>query len=187
MTPVQVLRRALAVNSAASSFAAKIPTVTRPFADGVIVIRNFEDTLDLYPFGAGNDNTTFDLRVTGWRQAIPSGSEYRIGTGAKNAFVDSNGHNASVLWIPAPIVEVTCTNSAIIGIAGAVAINTDRFADTIVINKGIGVVSTVIADSGCAVLTCDVSGYELIEITTSTTSSATNGNALYSLYAEAES
>lgn len=182
-TPAQVFRRALAVNSAASSFAAKIPTVTKPFADGVILIPNGEDTLDLFPFGAGSDNDTFDIRVTGWRKAVPASSEVRLGAGGKNAFIELVG---GVLWLPSPIVEASCTISAILGVAGAVAVATDRFADTLAINKGIGVANTVTSDSGPAMLTCDVTGFELIEITFDMTG-ATNGNALYSLFAGATS
>ncbi len=179
MTPVQVLRRALAVNSAASSFASRIPAIIKPFVDGVIAVPNGEDTLDLFPFGAGSDDNTFDLRVIGWRRAVYSTVDMR-NPGAKNAFIDNT--NMNVLWVPSIVAEVTCTLSAIVGIAGAVAINTDRFADIITVNKGIGVVNTVLSDAGAASLTVDVSGFELLEITTNTTSSATNGNALFALY-----
>ncbi len=182
-TPAQDLRRALAVNSTATSFASKIPTVTKPFADGLIAVANGEDTLDLFPFGAGADDITFDIRVTGWRRTVPSSSEYRIGVGAKSAFLDSNGANAGVLWLPTPIVEASCVCSAIIGIAGAVAINTDRFVDAITITKGVGVAPTVTADSGAAMLKCDVTGFALIEVTFDSTGS-TNSNALYALYAD---
>jgi hypothetical protein len=178
-TPPQVFRRALAVNSTATSFAAKIPTVTRPFADGVIMV-NGADTLEVQPFGAGSDNDTFDIRVTGWRKAVPSSPEQRLGPGGRSAFIEPAG---GVLWIPKVICEISCTLSAIIGIAGAVAINTDRSADTLTLNKGVALLDTVVADSAGASFLCDVSGSELIEITFDMTG-ATNGNALVAFVTE---
>lgn len=158
-TPAAKYFRAFKVNNTATSFSATVATATEPQNDGVVENTNGAETLDAIFFGAGADNTTFDARIIGWRV-----------TGASRP-----------LWIPTVIVEVSATLCAAVGVAGYEMVNTDRFVDTLTINKGIGVASTVLADASGSVLTIDISGYSKIEVTGDLTG-ATNLNALVALF-----
>lgn len=158
-TPAAKYFRALKVNNTASSFSATVATITEPSNDGVIVNANGYETMDLLLFGAGSDDQTFDARVIGWR---------------------STGGGVP-LWIPSVIVEVSCTLSAAVGIAGCDMINTDRFVDIVTINKGIGVASTVLSDASGSMLTIDISGFAKLELTFDLTGN-TNCNALVAMF-----
>jgi hypothetical protein len=68
----------------------------------------------LWPFGLGADNDAASLRVIGWSRALDTAS-------------------ALTLWVPTILIEVACTFSAVVGVAGAVVLNTERFADTITV------------------------------------------------------
>lgn len=159
MTPISNWLRGLKVSSIDSGFTSTIPTVTEPFADGVHPVLNGAETLEIIFFGAGSDNTAFDARIIGWNK-----------TGEANP-----------LWIPVSIVEATVTRCAVVGIAGTIAINTDRFADTIVINKGVGVAYTVTADAEPSLLVVDISGCEKWQFIGNLTA-GTNMNLMYRTY-----
>lgn len=64
------------------------------------------NTVLVVPFGTGNDDTTFDMRITGWTKV-------------------------STLWIPVPIIAASCTLSTAVGVASAAVTNSERFVDTI--------------------------------------------------------
>ncbi len=110
-------QKALTTNSAATSFASKIPTITEPANDGVINLvaggNSVPQRMIVLPYGLGADNDVFDLRIIGWRH---------IGAGPTAA---------AVLWVPTILAGLTCTISAVVGIALAPVIETERFADTI--------------------------------------------------------
>jgi hypothetical protein len=120
------LQKAFNVNSTATAFATLIPTVTEPVSvrSGEVASGIFDlvpggrglvqDTVLVGFFGAGADNATFDARLWGWD---------RIGSDP-----------ATTLWVPRILASFTCTLSTMVGIAGAKIINTDRFADTLVVN-----------------------------------------------------
>jgi len=158
MTPAKLFQRALKVSSTSSGFPSTIPTITEPVTDGVWSILNGEETLELLFFGAGADNNAFDARVVGW---------------------SSTGDGK--LWIPVSIVEVTATRSAVVGIASQLVINTDRFADTITVNKGVGTAFTVTSDAEPALLVCDISAFQKFQLIFNLTA-GTDMNALYRLY-----
>lgn len=148
--------RGLAVSSTTNSFASTIPTVTEPVADGVHKIPDGHNTLELLLFGAGNDNTAFDARIVGW---------------------DQTGEGPP-LWLPASIVEVTATRSAVVGVAGSSAINTDRFADTITINKGTGYAETATSDAEGVRLIVDITNFDRWQFL-GNLSAGTNMNCLF--------
>ncbi len=108
-------RRWLATNQNASSFAAKIPTITEPTGDGVLNLTADGNTvpkrLKLWPILLGSDNDVSSIRIIGWNRVIKDSS--------------------TTLWFPTIIGEFSCTASAAVGIASAAVVNTERFADTI--------------------------------------------------------
>lgn len=159
MTPVQTLSKALAVNSVLTSFASTIPRNTRPSG---MALLNGEETLEVFPYAIGADNNTLLFRVVGWR---------RLGFGS------------SGLWIPTNIVEATGTiSSTQIGIALSDVLETEMFADTIVVGAGIGVTPTQTSNAGTASLICDVSGFEIVQFSAHNNSSSTSVNALLCAY-----
>lgn len=159
MTPIANWYRGLKISATDSGFTAYIPTVTEPVTDGVHPVLNGAETLELLMFGAGNDNDAFDGRVIGWNR-----------TG-----------EASPLWVPTSICEFTCLRSTVVGIAGTIAINTDRFVDTITINKGVGVAYSVTANAEPSLLVVDISGCEKWQFIGNLTA-GTNMNCLYRTY-----
>ena len=60
-------QKALATNSTASAFTAKIPTAAAPSGVGVFKLENPVPTfLHLVPFGTDANDETFDFRLYGW-------------------------------------------------------------------------------------------------------------------------
>lgn len=159
MTPISNWYRGLKISSTDSGFAAVIPTVTEPSGDGVHAVLNGTETLELLLFGAGSDNDAFDARIIGWN---------RTGEGVP-------------LWMPVSICEVTALRSTVIGIASTVAINTDRFVDTITVNKGVAVAYPVTANAEPSLLVVDISGCEKWQFI-GNLSAGTNMNCLYRTY-----
>lgn len=106
-SPGGPLSRARATNSDATSFPAVAATTTRPSGAGVVdLAANPPAWLKLVPFGAGADDSTFDLRLVGW------------------SLVGS-------LWVPTILVQFGCTLSAAVGVSGADVTDSERFADTL--------------------------------------------------------
>lgn len=165
-------QRALAVSGTATSFATAIPTNIEPFMDGVINVPEGMDTLEVLFFGAGSNNNTFDCQIIGLCAAVVRNLP------PPRAFIE--GGLGGTLFIQEVLAEITATlSSTVIGVGGCVAIATDLFADTVVLNKGVvGIANTVTVDACPAKLTLDISGCEKIRLSFSTTSSATNCNAL---------
>lgn len=158
-------RRFWATSPTTNGFPARPATTTAPTGDGVVDLATGRTELPrkllLAPFGAGADDTTFSLRVTGWRKTVGS---------------------ATALWVPVTLVELACTLSTAVGVAGADVVATDRFADTITVTKGNANVDTVILSiegNLVAHAVIDVKGSSKAELTITTGGSATSGNALY--------
>jgi hypothetical protein len=111
--------KALATNSTATGFAAKIPKATEPSGDGIhnLQIKPHGLTsggpgyLQLVPMGTDGDNDTFDMRVYGWRRV----------------------HDAT-LWVPFLLADI----SVVLGNISGAAVGTGVFmADTITLNDGV--------------------------------------------------
>jgi len=102
-------------SSTDASFPAKAPTLTVPTGAGVlqdpVVGDKTPEWIQVVPFGDGADNSTFDLRVIGWKPT-PLG-----------------------LWIPTTLAQAACTLSAAVGVAATEVLNTQRFADTIALTQ----------------------------------------------------
>lgn len=154
--------KVLTTNSTAASFASKVPTTTAPSGAGVLtlpVTQIMPAQLSLIFYGTDADNETFKSRVIGWKL---------VGT----------------LYIPILLAEVTCTLSATTGVAAATILNTEFFADTIVLTAGTPAGSSVVfSPTGelVAHLLVDLEGFSIVEITFDMNSSAASANALYAL------
>lgn len=152
---IRPMVKALAANSVETAFAAKIPTATKPAGVGVFDVLG-EGTLDIQPFGAGADDSTFSMRVWGWRKT--SGTD---------------------LWVPKCICTLDVVLSTAVGVAGEDALNTDRFADAITLAAtlgGMAILESVPANTPASAVV-DVSPYELYELDFDLVT-ATSANAL---------
>lgn len=145
-------------NDASSSFS-HAPTTTKPTSN--IIDRNLtviETYAQFMFFGTGADNTTYDVRFIGWNSV-------------------SNG----TLWVPTLLAGVTCTLSAVVGVAGADVVATERFADTVVgasLNASTGItILSPTTDIAPGHVLLDVLGSDLVQVQFKMVT-ATNGNAL---------
>lgn len=172
-------RKARSVNQTSTSFVAKIPTVTEPKGDvgtatgaSVIELGNYGGTTQngvlACFYGVGSNDNTFSARLIGWR---------------------SIGENAvsTMLWIPVLLAEYQVTlSSTYPGIASKTIIATEFFADTITLTYGNANVSEEIVspttNAGIAHVVADLKGFQKLEFTFNTGSSATDCNALLSLF-----
>lgn len=180
-------RRWAGTNIDATTFASKIPTVTKPQANSTTAV------LDLAAeFGGGGfiptwmkllfillgaDEDAASFRLIGWNRI-------RTGQGADN----------DTLWIPQPFAEFTCIAGAAVGIATAPVLNTERFADTIApvalkledqkIAAGTSLLSDcriyTPADDTVGHVIIPIRGFELLEMTIDQTVNTPTCNILYS-------
>ena len=96
--------------SATGSFPSKVPTATQPTGDGVVgdpIVQGAPQYIQVIPFGDGADDSTFDLRVIGWK-------------------VSDLG-----LWVPTILAQAACTLSTAVGVNTYEVTASQRFADTI--------------------------------------------------------
>lgn len=169
-----MLQKIRPINSADTSFGSRVPTVTQPSGTGVFAIgQNLgPQRLKLIPYGVGDDNDVFAMRIIGWSRTV----------------------EAPTIWIPCVIGELTCTMGGIVGVAGASIVDTERFCDTIaVVSQG----KTSDTDGGGAAASSGqielfsnandlvafaviaVNGYQMVELTFDmTTGNPTNANCL---------
>lgn len=159
MTSIRQYEKCLTTNASDASFPSRVATATEPSGGGVVALGLGEDTIELLPYGTGNDDTTFDIRVIGWRKIVDSSTS---------------------LWVPYVICQAQCVNSTAVGVSGKPVVNTERFSDSNTITYGVGVSPTVPANT-IAPLYVDVSGFAKFEVTFDMTG-ATNANALYAAY-----
>lgn len=130
----------LAANATSANFTAKTAMRTAE-PTGNLVIR-LSDVFGgvvpsharFFPYGLGSDNDVFSLRLWGW-------TRYHTVT-------------TKVLYLPTMLMEVSCTVSTFVGVAGRDVLNTERFADTISIVATVGqpTVSADVTPSGTLVL-----------------------------------
>ena len=156
-------QKALATNSTSGSFPAIIPTLTEPTSDGVFNLRNdgvfVPNAIRVMPYAIASDNDTFSMRVYAWDRVGPLG-----------------------LWVPCVLVELACTASAVVGVAGGDVLATERFADTISLTTGnddisVDIVSPTGDVAGHAQI--DLKGCEKVKFTFKITSGTTSMNALW--------
>lgn len=174
--------KARSVNQESSTFVAKVPTGTEPRGDAnnttgssIIELSPGENSLGgiaangavIVPFGNESNNTTFSMRIIGWR---------RIGANPQTA-----------LWIPVTLAEVVCTMANIAGQDGREIRDLDLFVDTIALvgttgNANVSIDINSPAD-GVSIAHCvvDLKGFQKLELSFSTGSSADSCNALVAL------
>ena len=163
--------KARSVNQTSATFVSKIPTATEPSGDaGTATGASVFDIGKGYaqngvlvtPYGIGSDNNTMSLRLIGWRS---------IGANAV----------ATLLWIPVIICEVAATLSTAVGIVGKTVLDTERFADTLSLTTGNDDVSIdIVSPTGNVIahFVADLKGFQKLEVSFTTGSSATSCNAL---------
>lgn len=177
MHPANSLRRWRTTNESATSFASKIPTVTEPVNDGVInlVVSGvlIAKRIMVWPLLLGADNDVASFRFIGWNRALQD--------------------SKTTLWVPTVFAEFVCTASACVGIAGAAALETERFADTIVpvaartrdqkiaAGTSIGSLYEILSPTGdlAAHIILPLTGFEKIELTSDETTNTPSVNALF--------
>lgn len=112
---VSKLQRIRATSSADATFPSRAPTATAPSGAGVlndpIVGQGTPEWVQVVPFGDGADNSTFDLRVIGWKPT-------ELG-----------------LWVPMILAQAACTLSAAVGVNTYEVTASQRFADTIALTQ----------------------------------------------------
>ncbi len=154
-------KRLFTSNQTDAAFASKVITATEPTGSGIIAADGLE-TMEFIFFGAGAATNTFDAIVLGW-------NELRNGT--------------VNVWVPVPIVHLTCTLGTAAGVASADVTATDLLAHTIAVaaNGGIGVIASQTAGNRIAKVEVGVEGYRKVEVIFDMTG-ATSGNCLYRAY-----
>lgn len=147
--------------SATGSFPSKVPTATQPSGDGVVgdpIVQGAPQYIQVIPFGDGADDSTFDLRVIGWK-------------------VSDLG-----LWVPTILAQAACTLSTAVGVNTYEATASQRFADTISLTQvRADVDSKLSSPTGNLVASFQVEtrGCAFIEVTFNL-GTATGANALVS-------
>jgi hypothetical protein len=161
-TLVEKYQKARAALSTDANFPSIVPTATAPSGTGVVsnpkVGNEAPNWVQIIPFGEGADNSTFDLRVIGWK---PS----------------SLG-----LWVPTILAQAACTLSAAVGVAGYEVIDTQRFADTIALTQVLTSVDSKLSSVGSdlvASFQVETRGCAFIQVTFDL-GTATGANALVS-------
>lgn len=106
-----IFQRALATNSTASAFTAKIPVAVEPSGTGIFKMENPIPTfLQLVPFGTDANDETFDFRLYGWTRI-----------------------HSERIWVPQLLADVSVT----LGNMSAAVIAASTFlADTLTYNDG---------------------------------------------------
>lgn len=173
-------KKLLSTNDTSTSFASKIPTLTEPTGVNVVTLAQagqgtIAHKIGLVFFGAGNDDTTFEARLIGWRRAGPLPS--------------------TALWIPNVICQFACTLGTSVGVTGGDAVATDRFVDTLALASTViqpkttdtdaaGAASTGLveftspANNLVAMAWLPLLGFQKFEVSFDMTG-ATNGNCFY--------
>lgn len=178
-----VFTPARVTNATDSSFPTRSPQVAQPSGTGtaaaqanaaaVFNLRGdpnpgqlVQNGLLLVAYGTGADETTFNVRVIGWRQ---------VGGGSQTP---------TLLWVPVTLVELACINGGVVGVAGTTIPATMNFADTMTLTTGNANVSVDIVspavETQIAHAMLDVKGFQLVEVAFSV-GTATDANALIAL------
>lgn len=178
LTQSQRFRKARSVNATNTSFPSKIPTKTQPSGDAgtatgasvidlmdpLVVSGLSQNSVMVVPYGTGDDDDEFAMRVIGWR---------RLGSDPETD-----------LWVPYKLCELTCTMSTAVGVAGTGVVAAERFCDTlsVVTNMGNANVDVVVfspQDNTVAHAVIDLKGAQMLEITFDmTTGDPTDANCL---------
>lgn len=165
-TPILPWKKVYSTNvtTAGTSFTAQAPTITKP-STGVIDFKppskpTEVSRLLLKFFGTSAANQTFLTQIEGWRQT------------------------ASGLWLADPLLSVTGTLGASVGVASQDVLATEYIADTLVLGTAFTDKYELISPTNDyqAFLKLDIVGYELIQVRLVRNGSSASVNALWSGY-----
>lgn len=180
--------RARQTNSTDASYPTRIPRADAPSGKGDAAAQTTSAVFDLaptkmdypsdrnriilVPFGSGSDTNTFLMRVLGWRQVFER---------------DTARREDNTLWVPVPLLDLTCTLSLQVGIVNKVVTATDRFCDTLALvgstaNDDVDVSITSPANDLIAHVALDLKGFQKVELIFDRNSSATSCNSLIAWY-----
>lgn len=170
------LTRAFSVllgNAADASFTVEVPTITKPTGTGVFDMKAMKEIvaryLDLQFFGQGNDDQTFNIRITGFKPV--------------KGQVPLDPTEYTTLWMPRTLAEFVCTLGTAVGVNGTQVTATDKMVDKLVVTTGNSNVDVEIIspdDNTEAHALIDLKGCHLIKFSVDMVS-ATNGNALFAI------
>lgn len=123
-------------------------------------------------FGTGSDDNTFLARILGWRHIVQRNTDWVKET---------------AIWIPVPLVELTCTLSTFTGVAGGLLGTTQRFADTLALvgttgNDDVSIDIVSPANNTPAHIVVDLKGFQKCEVIFDRNSSASSCNGLCAFY-----
>lgn len=144
-----------------TTFAALAPTATEPATTTTDLVIPWDDgkhdSLLLNFFGRNADNLTMKARVTGYSKG------------------------ADGLFQPMTLCEMTATfSTSLVGVSGKTPSDSDLMADTITVDKGVGVVNASPADdTGIASVIVPIGPFNLVRIQMIRNGSATQVNGLY--------
>jgi hypothetical protein len=188
----KVFSKVGATNINTAAFPSRVPTITEPTPSATAAVVQLAArewggggeipmAVLLLPYGLGNDNDTYDMKLIGWRQ------------------IGQSPPQGTWLWVPYTLTEFTCTLGASTGVAGQPVLNTELFADTIVA-KSAALLQKHPAYDGAAAATflsdiviyspaddtigwikVPLDGCQKIELTFAQTSGTPTGNALMAL------
>ena len=172
--PCSDFKRILSANSSAASWSATIiPTVTAPLlsTDGVWNMKMpggpsyVSEKILFTAYLIGAENTTGTFRLWGWHTIERSG--------------------ATTLYVPVLLAQIVATASTAVGIASAAVLNTERFADTLVVTTAGTTVTCSPATDGVANVAGFVEitnpGFKLVQWDFNDGGSSTSGNGLFAV------
>lgn len=185
MNAIRPYAKVFSTNQNSSAFTAPAATLTRPSGNGVLDLAgtaglgaNPFNWIRLLPYGLGSDNDVFSLRVIGWNRVLPATTAL------------------PTIYIATKLIEVSCTISTYVGIAGSQVLATERFADTIGIvalmeqtitsdTTRFGTIKLYTpADQTPAYFDLKLPPVELLTFDTDQTTGTPTANALYLLFSD---
>lgn len=162
-------------NKAVDTLAVPVPTLNDPYQPSAVVDPGvittdtggeFFGNAKLAFFGSGANGNTFVAKLVGWQ-------EVKIGPQAGQ-------------WIPVTLADLTCTlgNTTGAGADSNIPTTSHRMVTTLAVNSSriAPVNHTWITDNGIQILDISIAGFQRIQLLIGTGTSATDGNALVSMY-----
>lgn len=158
-----------ATDATDTSFPSKVPTVTKPSGDGVIVCGDggseTVNGLQLIPVGTGqNDMVLTGMRLLGWRR-YPGKSATK-----------------KDLWVPFLLAEFAGVYGSATGVDASSLASTYFFADTITqVTGNANVSNEILSPTGNIIghVVADLKGAQLCEVTFDLGANMTGANCLY--------
>lgn len=179
-------KRVRATNYSTNGYPSRVPTVTAPSGDGVVLLNDPKTpgqvtprSMILIPYGTDASTHTFTIKMLGWRPTL-------LNLGPQ-------------LWMPVQIAEFTATLGTAAGVANADLGTTQQFATTIVLTTNGPTWQNAAAPNTIPPVVPDLFivspgsnnigaiflrnlGFPIVEIIFSTGGVVTDCNSLYSMF-----